>query len=43
MAVDYLTDIRRIEDNFGIGDTYSAHAVFVDFETYVVLVDDTMK
>lgn len=43
MAVDYLTDIRRIEANFGIGDTYSAHVVFVDFETYVVLVDDTMK
>ena len=37
----YLEDIRRIEDDYGVGDVYSYSSAMLDYEQYVVFVKET--
>ena len=42
-AMQYLNDLRYIERNFGLPDTYSFDIEFVPAETYGVLMSETIS
>lgn len=40
-GVDFLVDIRRLEEEYGLPGTYSYAQEYLDFEQYVVFTDET--
>jgi len=42
-GVTYLLNIRKIEDEYGLDGTFSFAAEYLDFEQFLVFMEDTLN